>query len=336
MTTHNRLALAAMISAALALTACGGGGGDSGGASSNGGGTPVANSVTYSYSTDTPFEETDVVNAAAGASEPAFAVVKSTLTIQDGVATNLDEYPIKTANYQPDPTDAHSIFVTSDAIYVGDSAINPQKIAFVEQFDNQKFVAVPYNTQQNKNLKFSTTHQKVDLSGRLIRDILFVADNHPLVAPLQESNATFPAGSTCYHTTVSSNNQDVLAMTDEVIANKTLAQWVLEAQRQGAVVVQQQWMGVNWAKATYSVMGTQYSAHVAVYNNQLHAAGFLPKGVTDDVNAEIADLKEELKDFPNDVSLLAQIKALENDCEGFNATAAQAVDALIAQVKTTK
>lgn len=335
MKTHNRLALAAMVSAALALTACGGGGGDGGGGSTSTGGTPVANSVTYSYSSDL-LSNDDVSTEAAAVAEPEFAIIKSTSTIQDGVMTNVDEYPIKTTNYQPDPTDIAVIYLTSDHIYVVDTTTNPQKLGFIEQFDNQKFVMVPYNTQQKKTLKFSSTHQKVDVSGRLIRDILFVDDTHVLAAPLQASNATFPAGSTCYHTTSTSVNQDALVLIDDIIANKTLAQWVTEAQQQGATVVQQQWMGVNWAKATYSVMGTQYTGYVAFYNNQLYPASLLPKGTTDDVNAEIADLKEELKDFPNDASLLAQIKALENDCEQFNATAAQAVDAVIAQAKTAQ
>lgn len=325
------------IATALALTGCGGDSdspaatNNNGTGGNNGAGSSI-NAKLYSY--EFGFGEFNAAGTVEGR-----AVIKSTLTVESGIAYEKEEYPVKTAGFQPYDEDV-VVFLTQDKLYEPDSSTTPLglRIAFVDQLDDKGSIYTPYNLAKDRNLKFTTVRQKVDLSGKKLGDVLFLNQSDDLIKPIQQGSAVFPQGSVCWRESSSKPNKDVLGFsTDDPTTYPTLDAWMKDVD-DDEVVKADSWAGIPWASSTYpDGEGGTMSEYGIQYKGKIYFADMLKANQPLDDGREVMIARYETKlATPEGAAsapfINAELNVLKNSCDDFNQVAADAIDVALASI----
>lgn len=324
-----KLMLSVSVATALALTGCGGGS-DSPASSNTNTGTGGNNSAGsninakfYAYEFDSGLQ--------------GRAVVKSTITVESGLLYQKDEYPVKTANFQPYP-EGMNVFLTQENLYEQDRTATPlgMRFAFVEQLDDKGAVYAPYSLSKNRSLKFTTVRQKVDLSGTKLSDILFLNQLDDLIKPIQQGSAVFPQGSVCWRELSQKSNKDVLSfdLNDPAPDRyKTLDDFAAEVE-ENEVLTRGSWLSVPWITSTYQLNGKPFSYSAVQYKTKIYNTDTYIANQDDHYSrqSQIAQYEAMLLESPNSDWVKNQLNALKNSCDDFNQVAADTIDVALASI----
>jgi hypothetical protein len=308
MMNYKRLALAATVFTAFSLTGCGGG--SSSDSSSN-------SSETF---TSYDLESGDTAG---------YAIQKSTITVKDGVAYNQSVFVVKGGGFDV-PADWFQTMITKNATYQPDKTKYElgYKVAFVDTLSDTTRVVTPYNLAGHRALKFTDELVKIDLSGKKVNSVIFVADDYTgLLSNIKNSVAVYPAGSFCYRVAKSSVNQPIIYVDNIMDEYLTLSQWISQQKIDGATTSTDSWSGLDVAFADY----TDYKGVAISIDGKIHHGIYDVAGEFGGVNALIDYYQTQLSADPSNEYLKSQLNALKNECSDFNKIATNAIDAVIAQ-----